>query len=118
MTKKQNYTWTQFGHDAKCIARMLKNRRETFDGVWGPARGGLPLAVAMSHFLNIPFCKKPKSRKTLIVDDIADTGKTLLKYAETHTIATLFYHTQSVFEPNIWLRKKTNKWIVFPWENI
>lgn len=116
MTKKQHYSWEHFDRDTKKLARKLSSRKDSFDGIWAPPRGGLPIAVVLSHALDLPLLAKPKSTHTLIVDDIADTGKTLQKYAQTHTIATLFYHPQSTFEPHIWIRKKNTAWIIFPWE--
>jgi len=119
--KKYFYTWKNFEEDVKELTSELKRRRPAsgWDGVWGPARGGLPVAVCLSHSLNLPFLEKPKSKKTLIVDDIADSGKTLEPFFKKgHTIATIFYHRHSVFEPQIWLREKKDEWIVFPWEKI
>lgn len=116
MPKYQKYTWNQFDKDTKKIATILKRRGRAFDGVYGPPRGGLPLAVALSHALNIPMLAAPHSKNTLIVDDIADTGETLKKYAKKNLIATIFYHPQSSFVPTIWLRKKGPGWILFPWE--
>jgi hypoxanthine phosphoribosyltransferase len=116
MTQKEYYAWNQFDKDAGKIIRQLKKSRKKFDGVWGPPRGGLPLAVVISHAFNIPLLTKCKSKRTLVVDDIADTGKTLNKYAGKNFIATLFYHSQSKYVPNIWIRKKNKKWIIFPWE--
>lgn len=117
MSKYQKYTWNQFDKDAKKIASILQKSGRKFDGVYGPVRGGLPLAVVLSHALNIPMFEIPKTKNTLIVDDIADTGKTLKKYSKTHFIATIFYHPQSMFVPSIWLRKKGKDWILFPWES-
>ena len=101
----------------KIVDRIIKTGKK-FDGVWGPARGGLPLAVCLSHRLNLPFLLKPKSKNTLIVDDIADTGKTLKKFAgKGYFIATWFYHRQSKVVPQVWIREKKDDWIVFPWES-
>ncbi|HEY4497409.1 MAG TPA: phosphoribosyltransferase [Candidatus Paceibacterota bacterium] len=113
--KKHKYTWRQFDQDIHRIARRAQKLNKKFDGVWGPPRGGLPLAVCLSHTLRLPLLVKPMS-KTLIVDDIADTGKTLVRFADSHVVATIFYHKQSIFEPTIWLRQKKNFWIMFPWE--
>ena len=111
------YTWVQFDKDIEEIVRRLKRGRHVFKGVWGPARGGLPIAVCLSHALGIPLAKKPANTDILIVDDIADTGKTLGRFAcKGYFIATIFYHQNSIFTPDIWVRKKTNKWIKFPWE--
>jgi len=116
VAEKQFYSWQEFDQDCEKIIEMLYERRGDFDGVWGPPRGGLPLAVALSHGLGLPFLPEPKSIKTLIVDDIADTGKTLEKFSLTHFTVTLFYHWQSVTIPNIYLREKNEGWIIFPWE--
>ena len=59
------------------------------------------------------------SSKILVVDDIADTGKTLEtvnKNLPNSTIFTMYYHRQSVVEPYAWLHEKTDEWIVYPWE--
>lgn len=114
-TRYQLYSWQQFDNDIKKIVRFLRKRK--FNGVWGLPRGGLPLAVCLSHALDIPLLSEPRDKKTLIVDDIADTGKSLLPYArKKYFIATVFYHRQSAVIPNIWLREKKDRWIVFPWE--
>lgn len=114
---KKYCLWRQFDADVKKIAGRILKTGKKFDGVWGPPRGGLPLAVCLSHRLNIPFLSKPKGKNTLIVDDIADTGKTLKKFADKgHFIATWFYHKQSKVVPQVWIREKKDDWIVFPWE--
>lgn len=110
----QYYTQEQYETDIKKIARILKGAN--FDGIWAPPRGGLTPAVKLSHLLDIPFIKKP-TKLSLIVDDIADTGKCLGDYAkEGYFIVTIFYRKQSSFIPNLWLRKKKDKYIIFPWE--
>ena len=115
MQDVETYSWGQFDKDVSKIVKLLKKRRKKFDGVWGPPRGGLPLAVILSHALGIPFLSQPRSRETLIVDDIAGTGKTLNRYAGKNYIVTLFYCPQSTFVPDLWIRS-CKKWVVFPWE--
>ena len=110
------YSWEEFDRDTDAIIQSLYHLRHTFDGIWGPPRGGLPLAVVLSHALDIPLLLAPASERTLVVDDIADTGKTLEPCAKKNMIVTLFYHRQSVVIPHIWMREKTDKFIVFPWE--
>lgn len=78
------------------------------------------VAVRLSHFTNMPIILDHKkiSSKTLVVDDISDTGKTLAKLRELikaePTIATLFWHQDSL-PPHFWCREKLN-WVIFPWE--
>lgn len=117
MPKKLFYNWNQFGLDIKKMAKKLAPKKKQFDSIWGPTRGGLPIAVCLSHSLGLKFVARPKGKKTLIVDDIADTGKTLFKYRQAgYFVATIFYHRQSKFVPNLWLREKKDQWVVFPWE--
>ena len=113
-TKQVIYTWLQFDNDIREIIRRLKESERKFDGVWGPIRGGLIPAVVLSHALNLPFLIKPTA-DSLVVDDIADTGKTLFFFRQNF-IVTLFYHKQSTVLPDIWVKEKTDQWIVFPWE--
>lgn len=65
-------------------------------------------------------------RSILVIDDIADSGKTLdyvmtllKKNLPTQTIktATLFYKKRSVIKPDYYA-EETEDWIVFPWEQI
>ena len=64
-----------------------------------------------------------KGKCLLLVDDIADTGKSLklvldhLNYKGANLIhtATLYYKPWSILRPE-YFEKETTKWIVFPWE--
>ena len=62
-------------------------------------------------------------KKVLLVDDVADTGKSL-QLAKEHVlqqgaaevrIATLYYKPLSVTKPDYY-EKETRRWVVFPWE--
>lgn len=103
----------------KTIAEQVKLKyNDQFDNIYGVPRGGLVIAVYLSHLLDLPVVDSIRDGRTLIVDDIADTGKTLVeldkfKYSK---IATLYYHEQSMIYPDIWVYLKTDKWIQFPWE--
>ena len=64
-----------------------------------------------------------KSKKILLVDDVADSGKSL-QVAKNHIlkknpvilkIATLYKKPQSKIEPNFY-EKITKHWIIFPWD--
>ena len=88
--KKLN--WIDFDECIYYISMRCKNKK--FEGVYGFPRGGLCLAVALSHSLGLPLLDKPKNN-SLIVDDIYDTGYTLekikhLKGAETHVWRPLY----------------------------
>ena len=90
-------------------------------GVYGIPRGGLIPATLISYKLDIPLLMNA-SKGCLIVDDFADSGRTLLHFTENDTqfnkyfIATMFYHERSIVKPNYYKFMKNDKWIVFPWE--
>jgi hypoxanthine phosphoribosyltransferase len=106
-------SWEEIEDFVSAVVSIANEK--TFCGVYGPARGGLPLAVMISHKANLPLLMSPADG-CLIVDDIADTGQTLSKYAGKIFIATMFYHRQCSFIPDFWVHEKKKDWIVFPWE--
>ena len=109
-------SWIEFDECTNSIYKKCKNKN--FEGVYGFPRGGLCLAVALSHSLGLPLLDDPKNN-SLIIDDIYDTGYTLekikhIKGSETHVWV-------SKKKPTWWNSYRYiegNAWIVFPWENI
>jgi len=75
----------------------------------------------ISYKLDIPLLMNA-SKGCLIIDDIADSGRTLLHFTENDTqfnkyfIATMYYHQRSIVKPNYYKFEKNDKWIVFLWE--
>jgi len=94
---------------AKQIPKNIKN-------IYGIPRGGLVPAVYISHMSGLPVVEKEDiTEKTMIIDDISDTGETLAIF-NNYKIATIYYHKQSITLPDIWIYEKKDKWIQFPWE--
>jgi len=89
--------------------------------ITGLPRGGLIPAVMLSHKLNIPYVNISLIRAlpavdVLVVDDIADSGETLLQYKAYQT-AVLHYKLQSEATPTYYAEEVENEdWIVYPWE--
>ena len=117
------YTSVDFETDfpilVKKIRELEKTRMPGFTGVMGIGRGGNHLELWLSHALNVETVSGGVTKNTLVVDDIADTGKTLLTYKDRDVIiATSFYHRQSLVVPHIWMHEKTPDIheIVFPCE--
>ena len=111
-----NLNWIDFDNCISSIYEHCKNKK--FVGVYGFPRGGICLAVALSHSLEIPLLKEPKDN-SLIVDDIYDTGYTLEKIK--HLKGSEAYVWISKKKPTWWNSYKyinDNEWIIFPWENI
>ena len=110
-------TWEQFDSACRQIATKIKQHPKTVTDIFGIPRGGLIPAVRLSHLLQLPLTSTI-SRRTLIVDDICDTGKTLniYKIFPTNLTATLIYHKQSIIIPDFWIYEKGDVWCIFPWE--
>ncbi len=109
------FTWDEFDKSVEYIAN--KCRFLDFSGIYGIPRGGLCLAVALSHKLKINLISEP-IKNSLIVDDVYETGITLntLKDVEGAMYFVLF----SKIEPSWWnsvFVSSKSEWIVFPWEN-
>ena len=106
------------------VANWVKYEQDDEIGaIYGLPRGGLPIAVSLSHRLNLPLLmnyydrKVVTNKKILVVDDIADTGQTLEDFDNEHNIiCTFHYHKQSLVKPNYYVEEKGDDWIVYPWE--
>lgn len=124
--KKQYITWEKFDDQVNKLASKIKN----VDYVVGVPRGGLILAVMMSHRLGIKhmtidhlekleeFNLNIDNKSILIVDDISDSGQTLKHYKKQgYTTATIDVRNTTITKPDYycnWL--DTPDWIVYPWE--
>jgi xanthine phosphoribosyltransferase len=142
---KQYYSYENFKEDVVKLKTMLGETKP--EAIVTLARGGYTLAHALSEALNIRnlqslrtelyddekmreafkmygVCDLQGVKRVLVVDDIADSGKTLqmvvaylqreFPHIEFQT-ATLFYKKTSCFHPDFWVQEATN-WIEFFWE--
>ena len=111
----KHFTWSEFDKSVEYIADECKFLE--FSGIYGIPRGGLCLAVALSHRLKINLLSEP-IKNSLIVDDVYETGITLNTYKNIE--GAMFFVLFSKIKP-IWWRtvniSKKKDWIVFPWEN-
>ena len=109
------FTWREFDKSVEYIANKCKILK--FSGIYGVPRGGLCLAVALSHKLKINLISEP-TQNSLIVDDIYETGITLntFKDIEGAKFFVLFSKEKPKWWNTVFISQK-NEWIVFPWEN-
>ena len=109
------FTWSEFDKSVEQIASKCKFNE--ISGIYGVPRGGLCLAVALSHKLKIELISEP-TKNSLIVDDVYETGLTLtpLKDIEGAMFFVLFSKIKPTWWNTVFISKK-NQWIVFPWEN-
>jgi hypoxanthine phosphoribosyltransferase len=110
-----HFTWRDFDKSVEHIANKCKFLE--FSGIYGVPRGGLCLAVALSHKLKIKLISEP-TKNSLIVDDVYETGITLNTFKGIE--GAMFFVIFSKIKPSWWntvhISEKSN-WIVFPWEN-
>ena len=108
-------SWAEFN---SCIQSMTKACTDKhFPGVYGFPRGGLCLAVAMSHSLDIPFLETMMPG-CLVVDDVYETGKTLNQALEVPNTTPFVWYSK--VQPQWWNAielSQPDEWLVFPWEN-
>ncbi len=139
------YAYKDFKKDTNVLIKEVANFNP--QSIVGIARGGLTLVHAMAEGLNVrevqtlrtelydKTCKRDSlaifnscefadKQRVLVVDDISDSGETLLavmksledKYKEVEfKSATLFYKKSSVYEPHFWINE-ADDWIDFFWE--
>ena len=111
----KNFTWDEFDKSVEDIANKCKFLE--LSGIYGIPRGGLCLAVALSHKLKINLISDP-IKNSLIVDDVYETGITLktFKNIEGAKFFVLFSKQNPTWWNSVYISEKSD-WIVFPWEN-
>ena len=109
------FSWSEFDKSVEYIANKCKFLK--ISGIYGIPRGGLCLAVALSHKLKINLISQP-IKNSLIVDDIYETGITLKTFKNIE--GAMFFVLFSKVRPTWWNSvniSEKSEWIVFPWEN-
>lgn len=141
---KEKYSWEQFQTDAEALARQIPIK--DFDCIVGITRGGIFLAGMIAEitgklelytigYNSYSDMQKAtvvakttnhhpdlKNKKVLLVDDISDSGDTLLRAAQdlmdngnTVEIATIHYKKTTKLMPNYCLHE-TDRWIEYEWD--
>lgn len=152
MSKTIQYSWQDFDNSITALTKSIKDSCWTPDYIVGVKRGGLIPAVRLSHIFNKPLIMMScqlrdsndkevrlyeveeisKENNILIVDDICDSGSTLLQILlklilsgfkkENIKTCSLVYNAAQVFAVDYYNKKidRTidDEWIIFPWENV
>lgn len=114
-------SWDNVEELVNILSNWVKSHYPQIDSIMGLPRGGLIPAVMLSHKLDLPLVFEP-TEKTLIVDDICDSGETFIKINNKYpnlkfACLHLKPHTTK-FTPHIWAGSRiSDDWIVYPWEN-
>jgi len=122
MPEKLFVTWQDVENYIEIVYITYKDMN--ISGVYGIPRGGIILATLLSYKMDIPLLIAP-AKNCILMDDIADSGETLLHYKNNtsgggidkkYHIVTMFYKKSSLVEPEFYMYYKNQEWIVFPWE--
>lgn len=142
-------SWNRFAEKTHQFSRHISESAQSFDCIVAIAKGGLTIAHLMGNDLQLPvtsftvstykhmqqvdtpelqFAVAPEvaGKNILVVDDIADSGETLL-FADRYLknlphgapasikTATLFLKPSCKVTPDFWLEEVT-QWVIFPFE--
>ena len=110
---KKYIKWNDFQDLVKVLANKIK--KDKYNSLYGIPRGGIHVAQALRSILKLPLVISPQE-KTLIIDDVADSGYTLSRYDKNDT-AVLHLKTTSKIIPT-YFAEKLDCWIVYPWERL
>lgn len=141
-------TWNQIYDMLLEVADEIRKDEFRPDIIVGISRGGWPPARILSDLLSNPnvanvraefylgveetsdepvltqpISVNVRDKKILIVDEVADTGKSsklvkdyiIQEGAKEAKIVTVYYKPWSIVKPD-YCAKETRDWIVFPWE--
>ena len=103
------------------VVEDVKKRGLKPSGVYGVPRGGLIFATMLSYKMDIPLLLNA-AKDCIIIDDIADSGRTLMHFTKNDTqfhkfyITTMYYHERSMVKPDYYMFEKKDNWIVYPYE--
>jgi hypoxanthine phosphoribosyltransferase len=115
---------TDYIEDIFTLAEKIKDSGKKYKYVYGIPRGGLMVAVYLSHELEIELIMDlmevvfEENSDILIVDDLTDTGKTLKEYYQ-YDCAVLYKKPRSTVKPKFFIEETADDtWLVFPYEKI
>lgn len=123
-------TYNEYGKMMDSLCNKLSNSDSSFDVIYGLPRGGLALAVHISHQLSLPLVTSIRQieglysdKQILAVDDIMTNGHTFSRFIEFAKLKNIKYKTAvlcykpNIYTPNFWeYEVSEDEWIIFPWE--
>ena len=147
-SEREVLTWEAFGRAGRELAGRIAADGYRPDALLGIARGGLPLTASLAYALGakhvatinvefytgvgatlpepvvLPPALRPEDLAgldVLVVDDVADTGRTLQAVVRLATgwgarcrVAVVYEKPASRLRPD-WAWRSTDRWIDFPW---
>ena len=126
---KYNLAWDYYFRLINKLHQKINWDAEEFDYILAINRGGNIIGTILSHKTRLPLVVMDKEEvpgvrgKILIVDDISDTGSTLLhvisnlKSGTTYKTATLHVQPHTHHAPNYSV-SAVRQWVVYPYERV
>ena len=139
------YTESRFDADMAALAETIMQSGVQYDKILAIARGGITPAARLSYYLKVPMvlvqyslkddcrfanlqatiAELTPTERTLIVDDISDSGNTLIEITASlagfaFDTATILYkpHT-SAYRPTYFAATHdSDEWVEFYWEKV
>lgn len=142
---KKYVTWSDVEQYAQKLKTYCDGINFVPDGIFGPARGGIPFREIVADVMGIKKRLVAPKKEALHIDDIADSGATLvsIQRRKTHQseylaptkggskakagdffITTMYYHPRSTVTPDFYMFEKSKsvddpgEWISFPFEEV
>ena len=110
-------TFEKLIQDSKDLAELIPPNK--YEYVYGIPSGGILPAYILAEKLNCKLISQKElpqymQHKTLIVDDLIDSGKTLEKYSNYDTV--VLYKKPHSPKPTYWYEDIPNEWIYLSYE--
>lgn len=118
MTTSKLLSWNDIQTEVGNLAE--RNNRVTLSSaithVYGIPQGGAPVAIMLANKVGLELANEPIPGRTLIVDDLVDTGTTMEKYQTQGYKCDALY--RKPWSPEHLAPEATtvDQWLSFPWE--
>jgi len=126
MANKLHLGWDWIDKQVIILGETIKESVSDFTYISGIPRGGLIPGAYLSHYLGLKYIPYGDAkqlpigfrRQVLVVDDICDSGITLLEASDFgFQTAALAMRYSSPYIPEFYSEKiKHDDWLIFPWE--
>lgn len=143
MDDKIYISWDEFHQDVKNLCKKIKETGQEFNKIVAISRGGfIPAGIIAyeldirnsavinistyvgSKHLKLNEVDNPQSvgkvdEKTLIIDDISDSGQTFEVMRRTFPngkFVTVYAKERGIAQADIFERQVPENWLVFPWD--
>jgi GTP cyclohydrolase I len=128
---KTRYSAAQFYEDVAVVAKSIHAKGRQYSHIYPIPQGGIPFGMALARELKAMFGKavhildedeyeslRTQNQEILVVDDIADSGRTLMPYKDRCDTAVLHLRASCNFIPTYHANfVRDTAWIEYWWEN-